>query len=563
VTFLSPSASETGNNVLPSGTDPAAHSGSPPEPLTMTDTPSLRPPEALRWPAWVWSAGVPIGATVVSQLLFPAREPANHLIVYLIGVVIVASRFGFWPSAAASLLSVAASDFLLMAPVFSFEVARPQDAVTLGVFLLAALAVSQLTANLRAQGERARQRELRVRFLYELTRSLADVRTESDVARIVAREVATELDWRCELRLVRGDGGLGPAGEAPGDESGAKPVAGNAGGDAEDDLVQWVFENRRAAGRGTGALAERRALAFPVSGASRRFGVLLLRPERPSLLLLPEQRRLLETVAAQVSQTIERIGLAREVQAATVQAQTEALRNSLLNAVAHDLRTPLASIVAAAGTLLQGKGLLSERQSRELTETILEEGQRMARLADNTLEMARLEAGSLRVEPDWYPLEEIVGAALSRLEDRLRGHCVGTRVPDGGALARLDLVMIVRVLENLVENAAKYAPAGSRIEVGAEAAAGEVRFTVTDEGPGLAPGDERRVFEKFYRGAAHGRVGGVGLGLTICRILVEAHGGAIAARNRPQGGAEFSFALPQHEAPPQLVAEDACTGQAT
>jgi two-component system sensor histidine kinase KdpD len=496
---------------------------------------------AVRWQALLWSVGIPLGATLASDWLFPAREPTNFLIVYLIGVLFVASRFGFWPSALAALLSVLASDFLLIPPYFSFAVARPQDVVTLGVFLLAALIASRLTARLRSEGEQARQREQRVRFLYEFTRALAAAGDETQIAAVAERQIQRELGWPCTLLLLDTDGKLAPAaGAGEGRRASYDPEA-----------ALWAFEQREATGAGSGQMAERDELYVPVSGLTRRFGVLVLGPSGPGLLQLPEQRRWIDTVLGQLSQAIERVRLAREAQSATVLAETEALRNSLLSAIAHDFRTPLASIVAAAGSLVQGRGVLDESQARELAQTILEEGQRMTRLANNTLEMARVSAGSLRLQRDWYPVDEIVGAVLSHMEPQLRHHAVRTRLPDGMAMAHVDEVMIVRVLENLLENAVKYTPAGTAIEVAVELEPGLVRFRVADEGPGLVPGEERRIFERFVRGSGQSQ-GGVGLGLAICRIVVEAHGGRILARNRPEGGAEFIFTVAQSEAAPRL-----------
>jgi len=499
-----------------------------------------------QWEAYLWSVGITAGATLVSTAVFRHPEPTNHFIVYLLGVLFVASRFGFWPSAIAAILSVLASDYLLIPPYFSFAVARPQDVVTLGVFLLAALAASRLTANLRLQSESAKQREQRVRFLYEFTRALAGARTVEGVASIAVRHISNELQWQCSLLPVNSKGQV-TLGDTLVD--GAKQAF-------DLHVAQWVFDNRQPAGWGTGTMGERRDLYLPISGSAQRFGVLALRPSTLRVVLLPEQRRLIDTVSSQVSQTMERIHLARQAHTATVLAETETLRNSLLSAIAHDFRTPLASIVAASSTLLQGKGRLSEGQARELTLTIFEEGQRMAKLANNTLEMARLEAGAVRLHREWYPLDEIVGAVISRMEDRLEDHVVETRLPAGVPMAQVDVVMIVQVLENLIDNAIKYTPAGTRIEVGAEEQPGQIRFWVSDEGPGLADGEERKIFEKFYRGPGQDAQSGVGLGLTICRIIVEAHGGQILARNRATGGAEFSFTVPSTEAPPQFHPEE-------
>ena len=500
---------------------------------------------AIRWQAYVWSVGITLAATLVSTIAFRHPEPTNYFIVYLLGVLFIASRFGFWPSALAATLSVLASDYLLIPPYFSFAVARPQDVVTLLVFLLGALVASRLTADLRLQSESARQREQRVRFLYELTKALGGARTIEEVAAAAARQVANELHWQCSLLLVQSDGRVAAADNL---ESGAKQPF-------DLQLAQWAFDNRKAAGWGMGSLASTRDLYLPVSSSTYRFGVLALRPTTRSLVLLPEQRRLLDTVLGQIGQAMERIRLTEEAHAANVQAATESLRNSLLSAVAHDFRTPLASIVAASSTLLQRGEQLSAHQSRELTQTILEEGQRMAKLANNTLQLARLEAGTVTLHRDWYPLEEIVGAVLSRMEGRLKEHMVQIRLPAGVPMALVDEVMIVQVLENLLENAVKYTPIATHIEVGAEQEPDRVRFWVADQGPGIPGGEERKIFEKFYQGPGKGKEGGVGLGLTICRIIVEAHGGQILARNRPCGGAEFSFTIPHTKAPPQILVE--------
>jgi len=500
---------------------------------------------AVQWEGYFWSVGIPIAATLVSTTVFRRPQPTDYFIVYLVGVLFIASRFGFWPSAVAAILSVLAIDYLLIPPYFSFAVARPQDVVTLFVFLLGALVASRMTADLRLQSQSARQREQRVRFLYEFAKELGAVRTMEDIASVAARQISQELRWQCSLLLSGIDGRV------------ALPDASETDGTAGFDphVAQWVFDNRRAAGWGTGSPASARDLYLPVSSGTHRFGVLALRPTARSLVLLPEQRRLLDSVLTQIGQAMERIRLTEEAHAANVHATTEELRNSLLSAIAHDFRTPLASIVAAASALLQRKSHLSEQQSWELTQTILEEGQRMTKLANNTLQMARLEAGTVSLHREWYPLEEIIGAAISRMEGRLQQHLVDTRLPAGVPMAQVDEVMIVQVLENLIENAIKYTPAGTRIEVGAEEQGDQTRFWVADTGPGLPVGEERKLFEKFYQGPQQKTQGGVGLGLTICRIIVEAHGGQIRASNRVGAGAEFSFTIPHTEAPPRLAAE--------
>jgi two-component system sensor histidine kinase KdpD len=224
---------------------------------------------------------------------------------------------------------------------------------------------------------------------------------------------------------------------------------------------------------------------------------------------------------------------------------TEEMRSSLLSAVSHDLRTPLSSITGAASTLRSQGDLLEPGVREELLESIADEADRLGRLVSNLLDMTRLESG-VELRRDLYPLEEIVGSALHRMEHQLHHRTVTTDLPDSLPLLYADDVLMGQVVVNLVENAIKYTPAGTAIEIAAEAAADAVVLDVRDRGPGFAPGDERRIFDKFYRGKSDG-VRGVGLGLAICRAIVEAHRGSIEAFNRAGGGAVFRIRLPLAE----------------
>jgi two-component system, OmpR family, sensor histidine kinase KdpD len=231
--------------------------------------------------------------------------------------------------------------------------------------------------------------------------------------------------------------------------------------------------------------------------------------------------------------------------------ETERLRNSLLSSVSHDLRTPLAAITGAASTLIEGRP--AAEAQHELLQTIREEADRLNRLVRNLLEMTRLESG-VEVRKEWYQLEEVVGAVLARLEPALRDRPVLTDVPKDLPLVPMDDVLIDQVLTNLIENVVKYTPAGTAVELRAWSDGASVTVEIADQGPGLAPGDEARVFDKFYRSAS-GSSRGAGLGLTICRAIVEAHGGRIWAQNRPDGGAAFRFTLPLEGTPPRVEAE--------
>jgi two-component system sensor histidine kinase KdpD len=316
-----------------------------------------------------------------------------------------------------------------------------------------------------------------------------------------------------------------------------------------------VYDHQQMAGLGTATLPSAEALYLPLVASRGAVGVLGVRPAQPRRLLAPEQLHLLETFVSQTALALERAILAEEAQQAQVQVESERLRSSLLSAVSHDLRTPLAAITGAASSLLEGDTALDTPTRRELLQTIYEEADWLNRLVSNLLQVTRLESGAVQVHKEWQPLEEVVGAALMRLDTRLRTRPLTTNLPGDLPLIPLDSVLIEQVLINLLDNALKYTPPGSPITLSAWPTDGTVTVEVADRGPGLQPGDEQHVFEKFYRLPHPGERSGAGLGLTICRAIVEAHGGRIWAENRPDGGATFRFTLPVSGTPPHVAPE--------
>jgi two-component system sensor histidine kinase KdpD len=292
---------------------------------------------------------------------------------------------------------------------------------------------------------------------------------------------------------------------------------------------------------------------MPLRSGSEPLGVLLLAPDKPARLGA-DQRHFLDTFARQAALALERARLAEEAKAAALRARTEEMRSSLLSAVSHDLRTPLAAITGAATTLLDESGPVAPAQRQELLETICEEAERLERLVGNLLDMTRLESGAVAVKREWVPLEEIVGSALTRLESRLGGRPVRAALPADLPLLSVDPVLLEQVFVNLLENAAKYTPTDSAIEIAARSDESGVQIEVADRGPGLPPGSESRIFEKFFRRGPSG--GGVGLGLAICRGIVEAHEGRLVAENRADGGAVFRIRLPIVGTAPALPIEE-------
>jgi two-component system sensor histidine kinase KdpD len=261
-----------------------------------------------------------------------------------------------------------------------------------------------------------------------------------------------------------------------------------------------------------------------------------------------DARVLLEALARQAAIALDRVTLAEAARDAALRAKTEELRSGLLSAVSHDLRTPLATITGAATTLRQSAELPAAER-RELLDAICEEAERLERLVANLLDMTRLDSGAVEPKREWVPLEEVVGGALTRLERRLGGRPVKISIPPDVPLVSLDPVLVQQLFVNLLENAAKYTPAGSEIEIRGAREGGTLVVDVADRGPGIPPGDEERVFERFHRGA-HAGVRGVGLGLPIARAIAQAHGGRLVAANRPGGGAVFRLTLPIGAHPP-------------
>ncbi len=489
---------------------------------------------------YAWSVVVVVVCTLICWAMYERFDKSNLIMVYLLGVAFVASLYGRWPSALAAVLSVAAFDFFFVPPHLTFAVSDTQYVIKFAVMLVVSLLISTLAARVRAQAEAARRREERTRALYAMSRDLAGARTVEEVAGAASRHVEEIFQGPASVLLPGSDGRLAS-------------TDGGLGAEARETAVaQWAFDHRQLAGLGTDTLPGASGVYVPLQGSQAVLGVLGVRPAESMLPLGPEQVDLLDTLARQAASGLERVRLGSEAEAARLAAETERLRSTLLSSVSHDLRTPLATITGAASSLLQ-PGTLGPEAERELKEAIYEEGDRLNRLVTNLLDMTRLESGSLQLGKDWQSLEELVGTALGRLERELKGRRVEVRIPADLPLVSVDGLMIEQVFVNLLDNAAKYSHPGSAIFVSATAGAGEVTVEVADEGPGLPPGAEEQVFEKFYRAGSGPR--GSGLGLPICRAIVTAHGGRIWAESRPPRGVAFRFTLPLGEGPP-LVEDD-------
>ncbi len=499
------------------------------------------------WSAYGPGAAEVVLSTAVAWLMFPYFGLANLIMVYLLGVVFVAIRYGRGPSILASVMSVAAFDFFFVPPYLSFAVSDIQYLLTFAVMLVVALLISGLAVRTKQQAELARRQERRTAVLYDLSRDLAVHRGLDQLARLALQHVREVFDSQVAMFVADATGHLVlQRGEQLFFEFDPK----------EAGIAQWVFEHGERAGLGSDTLPGAGALYLPLVGSKGPIGVLAVRPTLTTRFLDPEQTHLLEALASQMALALERARLAEEAQQAQVSVETERMRNAVLSSVSHDLRTPLAAITGAASGLLEGQQTIGSVSGRALAQSIYDEAHRLDRLLRNLLDMTRLEAGAVHLQKDWHAIEEIVGAALTRLERRLDDHRVATNFSSDLPLLSVDGVLIEQVVINLLENALRYAPPSTAIDVMVSVSADALLCEIADRGPGLPPGEEERIFDKFYR-ADSAREGGVGLGLTICRGIIDAHGGRIWAENRPGGGALFRFTLPVEKSQPAMEPETA------
>ncbi|MGH7257580.1 MAG: DUF4118 domain-containing protein [Nitrospiraceae bacterium] len=490
-----------------------------------------------------YASAVVLACTAVSWLMAPYFGQANLIMVYLLGVAVVATRWGRGPSILASLFSVAAFDFFFIPPYFSIAVSDLQYVLTFVVMLVVALVISRLATHTSQQAAAASIREQRTSALYAMSRDLATQRGVSKLASVSSRHIHEVFDCQVAVFLPDRDGRVHlHRGDALHFDLDPK----------EAGISQWVFDHKEPAGHGTNTLPGSDSVYLPLLGSRGPVGVLGVGSSRPDILVDPEQLHLLETFASQMALALERARLTEETQEARVQTETERMRNAVLSSVSHDLRTPLATITGAASTLMKANEPIGSSGQRELIKSISDEAGRLDRLLSNLLDMTRLEAGAMQLRKDWYGLDEVAGAAVARVETRLGHRSVKTTFPPDLPLVRVDGVLIEQVLVNLLENAAKYSPPQSPIELTATAKNDALLVEVADRGPGIPPGEERRIFDKFYRLHPQ-REGGVGLGLTICRGIVESHGGHIWAENRPGGGAVFRFTLALEKEQPAVL----------
>ncbi len=497
------------------------------------------------------SLAVVLGCTLMAEGAFRKLDLANIAMLYLAGVVVAAVWLGRGPSVVAAVVGVAAFDFFFVPPRLTFAVSDVQYLLTFVVMLAVGLLIANLTTRLRDLADTARQRERRTSLLYAMSRELAAARDRREVATVAVRHVHDTFDADAALLVV-----------APSDRPGGLETAASAGSpdwldEREFGVARWAFDHTAAAGVGTRALPASKGYYRPISSSQGRLAVLALRPRAPEALSATTQRLLLDTFANQIALALERVALMEGQQAARFEAESERLRSALLSSVSHDLRTPLASIAGAA-TALRSGGPLDESTRDALTESIVREAERLNDLIANLVFATRLESGGVELRREWTSVEEAVGAGLARHREALRARPFTVLLPADLPLVRVDNAMIPQVIHNLVDNALRYTPEGTPIEISAWTTDANVIVKVADQGPGLADDERAKVFLRFYRGRAARPTGtrsGVGLGLTICEGIVKAHGGRVWAEPNTPRGVAFYFSLPIDRPQPVVPAE--------
>lgn len=471
--------------------------------------------------------------TMLCELLRPFLAPTNMVMFYLLAVVVAAIHLGRKPAIASALLGVLAFDFFFVPPRLTFSVADTQYLLTfLGLFVVG-IVISTLVAHARERAEVMRAREVQTASLYYLSRNLAASADITAVLGAVVRNVEEALDAQVVILLPEGER-LDILAASSGLTLDAK----------EQAVADWAFRNNHAAGCATDTLVSAELIYLPLQTPSSVMGVMGVKLEGPGAYHSQENRRLLDAFATQAAMAMERIRFSQQAEQAQILQARENLERALLNSISHDLRTPLVSVTGALYSLKDEVERLSEEARKELLAYACSEADRLNRFVGNLLDMTRIEAGAVRLNIELCDVQDLVGCAMAAVEQRIGDRRVEIKLPVDMQLVPMDLVLMTQVLVNLLDNARKYSPEKSSIEISAGTDSGWFSLEVADQGPGVPEHDLKRIFDKFYRIPVPEGAGGTGLGLSICKGIVEAHGGRVYAENRSGGGLMVVIRLP-------------------
>ncbi|WP_085813032.1 sensor histidine kinase [Geoanaerobacter pelophilus] len=492
----------------------------------------LQTKKPVQWTGYLKGITLVVAATLLCKGVQGFLAPTNLMMIYLLGLVLAATRLGRRPAVLTALLSVLAFDFFFVPPHLTFAVADTEYLITFIALFTVGFVISTLVSQTRERAESIREREEQTASLYYLSRDLTAASDLRGILAVTLKNIENSLGGKVAVLLPEGE---------------RLELLAASGGltlDAKEHAVaDWSFRNSSAAGRGTETLGSSQLLYLPLLTSGDVLGVLGVRLENETEYASPPARRLLHAFATQTAFAIERVLLVKQAEQTQILQARENLERALLNSISHDLRTPLVTITGALGVLRDHPASV-EAGRRDLLDAAWEEAERLNRFVGNLLDMTRLEAGALKLKRVPSDLQDLVGCALSSLEPQLSKRKLKVLVEPGLPLVSMDLVLMTQVLVNLLDNALKYAPFNEAIELEARALDGKVTLEVADRGPGVPPQDLERVFDKFYRVPLPEGAGGTGLGLAICKGIVEAHGGIIQAENREGGGLKITVELP-------------------
>jgi two-component system sensor histidine kinase KdpD len=488
---------------------------------------------AAPWFEYLGSLILVTGATLLSGLVMPFLSPTNMVMIYLLAVVVAAVQLSLKPAMLTAALGVLAFDFFFVSPRWSFTVNDTEYIFTFFGLFGVGVVISTLVTKARVRAMVMRERELQTESLYYLSRDLAAAIDMDSVMAAVIKNISETLEAQLAI--------LVPSGEQMHIAAISKDLTLD---EKESAVADWAFRNRREAGVGTETLGSAQLLYLPLHSSASFLGVLAVKLEKRSDYRSPHHRRLLEAFATQISLAMERVQLAQQAEHAQVLQAREALERALLNSISHDLRTPLVSIIGALSSLRDQRLPMDDKKRQDLLSGAWDEAERLNRFVGNLLDMTRLEAGELRVQMEPCDVQDLIGCALAALDPKLEGRDVSVTLAEGMPLVNMDMVLMTQVLVNLLDNALKYSPIDSALEVRAQTEDHHLRIMVLDRGPGIPVADLHRIFDKFFRLPVPEGVSGTGLGLSICKGIVEAHGGTIWAENRKDGGLRITLQLP-------------------
>ncbi len=493
----------------------------------------FEPRRAIPWFDYLASLALVAATTLLSTLAMPFLSPINLVMLYLLAVVLAAARLGLRPAILTAALGVLAFDFFFIPPRFTLKVEDTEYVLTFFGLFIVGVVISSLVAKARDRAEVLRERELQTESLYYLSRDLAAAVDRESIMAAVLKNISETLQAQLAVLVPQAEQ-MEILAISKGLVLDVKELA----------VADWAFRNRREAGIGTETLGSAELLYLPLITSACFLGVLGIKLEKLADYHSPHNRRLLDAFATQISLAMERVQLAEQAEQTQILQARETLERALLNSISHDLRTPLVSIIGALSSLRDENIQIDDRRRRDLLTGAWDEAERLNRFVGNLLDMTRLEAGEMGLRKEPCDVQDLIGCALAVLEPKLAGREVGVKLAEGLPLVSMDMVLMSQVLVNLLDNALKYSPPGSSLEITAHTHGRQLFIEVLDRGPGIPEHDLQRIFDKFYRLPVPEGVSGTGLGLSICKGIVEAHDGKIRAGRRSGGGLRIVIQLP-------------------